>query len=146
MLRRALLCLSLSVFGVCGCGDPATRPLAVDASAITVGVACRVPNWIGCDRVGIGVWLWQPAAAVVAGIAGRWATLSRPRGARGGLWQGYLYGVGPHRGPLRPHLAAGVEFWSGVPAVVFSLRLVALFPDGSTHALTTRVYLHPGFG
>jgi hypothetical protein len=35
-----------------------------------MGVACRTPNSIACDRVGLAVWLRRPAVAVTASIAG----------------------------------------------------------------------------
>ena len=37
----------------------------------SMGVACHVPNWIGCDRVGLAVWLRRPAIAVSATIPAR---------------------------------------------------------------------------
>jgi hypothetical protein len=35
-----------------------------------LGVSCRVPNSIACDRVGLAVWLKHPAASVTARING----------------------------------------------------------------------------
>jgi hypothetical protein len=142
-----LLVLGNSLHG-CPTRDDARR-LAVDPSAITVGVACGIPNSIVCDRVGIGVWLSQPAELVVAQVAGRLATLfppDDPAWPGHGLWQGYLYGLGPWHGPLAPHLAAGQTHWYGWPPVSVPLRLVAFLPDGTVRVLSTAVGLHPGFG
>ena len=44
-------------------------PAAVFAQDPYMGVACHIPNYIGCDRVGLAVWLRQPAT-VTATIAG----------------------------------------------------------------------------
>ena len=43
-----------------------------------LGVACHIPSWIGCDRVGLAVWLRRPALAVSATIAGSPLRLNDP--------------------------------------------------------------------
>jgi len=57
--------------------QPSRSPvIALDTAAVFsrapyMGVACGVPNWIGCDRIGLSIWLRHPAVAVTATIAGR---------------------------------------------------------------------------
>jgi hypothetical protein len=42
-----------------------------------MGVSCRIPNSIGCDRVGLSVWLSRPAS-VTATVAGARLMLNDP--------------------------------------------------------------------
>ncbi|HEY1832844.1 MAG TPA: hypothetical protein VGG08_00285 [Solirubrobacteraceae bacterium] len=62
-------------------GTGATAPTAGQAFATTpyMGVACGVPNWIGCDRVGLSVTLRRPARSVNATVAGSSFALRDPR-------------------------------------------------------------------
>jgi hypothetical protein len=45
--------------------------------APSMGVACHIPNWIACDRVGLTVWLAR-RATVTATIAGAHVRLNDP--------------------------------------------------------------------
>lgn len=54
---------------------PSPSPKVVRSSAVLsrspyLGVRCRVPNSIACDRVGLAVWLKRPAVSVTARING----------------------------------------------------------------------------
>jgi hypothetical protein len=59
-----------------------TPPASVLARDPYMGVSCRIPNSIVCDRVGLTVWLRQPAIAVSATIAGEPLKLNDP------MWSG----------------------------------------------------------
>jgi hypothetical protein len=45
-----------------------------------MGVSCPIPNSFACDRVGVAVWLREPALSVDAAIAGREVQLMIPSG------------------------------------------------------------------
>jgi hypothetical protein len=131
-----------------GCPDrPAAAGLS-NAALPFIGIACPHPNAIACDRVGVGVWLDQPATLVVASIAGRLVTLSPPL-TNGGrrLWLGYLLNAGLHRrGPLEVLPRRG-GLWSGTPEVDPRVQVRAWLPDEQVAATATvPVLLHPGFG
>jgi hypothetical protein len=131
-----------------GCPDrPAAAGLS-NAALPFIGVACRRPNAIACDRVGVGVWLDQPATLVVASIAGRLVTLSPPlTHGRRSLWVGYLLNAGLHRrGPLQVLSQRG-GLWSGTPEVAPRAQVRAWLADGRVATTpTVPVLLHPGFG
>jgi hypothetical protein len=112
-----------------------------------LGVACGRPDWIGCDRIGIGVQLNQPATLVVVSLAGWLVTLSPPPLSNGGnLWLGYLEHAGLHRGPLKVLPQPG-ELWFGSPQVYPRVLVRAWLPDGRVASTTTAtVLLPPGFG
>ena len=126
-------------------------PGAVLAGSPFVGVACRVPNSIACDRVGLAVWLRHPAISVSATIDGRTlrldnATWSGPthRGRRS-MFAGFLRPVGLVN---MLHLAsgAGPVRWLGndAPSPQVTLRI----DDGNSRVSVTRVnvYLSAGWG
>ncbi len=50
-----------------------------------MGVACGIPNSIKCDRIGLTVWLRQPAVSVIASLGGRSFVLSDP------MWSGPVH-------------------------------------------------------
>ena len=54
--------------------EPASRAFA---QAPYMGIACRLPHWIACDRIGLAVWL-RRRATVTAIIAGHRFTLDDP--------------------------------------------------------------------
>ncbi|MDX6639090.1 MAG: hypothetical protein QOF12_101 [Solirubrobacteraceae bacterium] len=77
-----------------------------------LGVACRAPNSVACDRVGLAVWLRQPAISVAARIDLRRMRLDDPRwsgpirhGTRR-LFAGFLHPAGLLR---KGEVDAGVE-------------------------------------
>ncbi len=90
--------------------EPAPRPISSWRYAPTrwrrllaqrpyLGVACRVPNSIRCDRVGLAVWLRRGSAPVRAAVAGRRLRLRPASGRRFQI--GYLRRAGLADGPLR---------------------------------------------
>lgn len=109
-----------------------------------MGIACRQPNTIGCDRVGLAVWSRRPARAVHATIAGRrlslddreWSARS-DRGLRRGF-AGFLQHAGPGgAGPL------AVRPGHRVSATV---RLTITYANGTQQATKLRIGLAPGWG
>jgi hypothetical protein len=148
-----------------GCGggsdDPERPPAAPQKlelkrnrhGGLYLGVRCRQPNSVSCDRVGLAVWLAKPAECLVAKIEGRRLELVSPGEfvpGKGTGWEGYLQPAGllDPGGPLavvrepgRPH-----DFWSGVEPVTATIRLTAMYVDGTSATKTIRAPLHPGWG
>jgi hypothetical protein len=134
---------------------PAQRPAAPRAVAVApgtvvartyMGVSCHRANWIGCDRVGLAVWLKRPARTVTGTIAGRplrlgdkqWSVPSRR------MYAGFLQPAGMRdRLHVRPD-AQG--YWDGAPtpAPVVTLRIVSA--DGRAVTTRLRVPLMAGWG
>ena len=114
------------------------------ASFPYLGIRCRVANWAGCDRVGVGVHLARPAIRVTVRVDGRVITLSPPTDPGSDLWQGVLLGLGPHRGPLAVRAHHG--YWYGEPPVRPRVRVTAYFTDGTAAARAGLGYLHAGYG
>jgi hypothetical protein len=87
--------------------SPARLGLGTTEAAVVVfaqdpdlGVSCHVASWIGCDRVGLAVWLRRPAVAVSATIAGAPLKLNDPmwsgpmRNGRRTMFAGFLKPAG----------------------------------------------------
>jgi hypothetical protein len=120
---------------------------------IYMGIRCRTPNSVSCDRVGLAVWLAKPARTLVAEIEGRSLELVSPGEfvpGRGTGWEGYLQPAGlldpgeplaVTREPGQPD-----DYWSGVKPVEARIRLTATYQDGTTATRTVRAPLHPGWG
>jgi hypothetical protein len=110
-----------------------------------LGVACRVPNSIRCDRVGFAVWLRRPADSVRAAIAGRRFALRYQRApTRQRMYMGFLHPAGLADGPLRvPFSARGRWYGEGGPSARVRVWIQA---DGRTRATTVRVPLRAGWG
>lgn len=118
-----------------------------------MGVRCRTPNSVRCDRVGLAVWLAKPAQSLVAQIEGRSLDLVSPGEfvpGKGTGWEGYLHPAGllqpgeplaVTREPGRPD-----DYWSGITPVAARVRLTATYGDGTTATKTVRAVLHPGWG
>jgi len=69
--------------GVRSRDNPPSSSLTLDPGALFsqapyMGVACGVANSIACDRIGLTVWLREPAMAATATIAGRTFRLDNP--------------------------------------------------------------------
>ncbi|MGB9184518.1 MAG: hypothetical protein WCB67_10655 [Solirubrobacteraceae bacterium] len=127
-------------------GCPAPRIRLSYAWSPFLGVACGKPNWMGCDRIGIGVNANRAAVLVVVRVAGRVVTLSPPSPGSN-LWQGYLQGAGPAHGPLRVRPAGGRRLWFGSPELYPHAEVIAVLADGQGASTgDTTVLLHPGFG
>ena len=115
-----------------------------------MGVSCRRPNSIACDRVGLAVWTRRPARAVRATIAGRTFELDDPEYGsprKHGLrlmFAGYLHDAGLRgSGPLAVKVKN--NRWFGGP-VATTVRLIITDADGSQRATTVRVALAAGWG
>jgi hypothetical protein len=120
---------------------------------VYMGVRCRTPNSVRCDRVGLAVWLARPAECLVAWIEGRRIQLaldrpwSRPEETP---WIGNLKPAGLRHagGPLEtaPEPGEPDDYWSGRAPVEAKIRLRALYPDGTSATRTIHAPLHPGWG
>ncbi len=129
-----------------GCGTTPFRRLARPLLTPFLGVACGKANWAGCDRIGIGVDVSQPASLVLVKVAGRLVTLSPPGPGDGRLWLGYLEGEGPAHGQLRVH-PGHAHLWLGTPEVYARTRVITVLAHGQRAVSNpTTVLLHPGFG
>jgi hypothetical protein len=140
----AILCVAASGCGGCP-STSATRRL--DSTALPyLGVACRQPNSITCDRVGVGVNMVS-AVQVMVKVAGRWVALSPPTDAPNDhLWLGYLHDAGLRHGPLDVGIPLRATRWLGTPEVQPPVTVEVFFQDGTVGMLTARGFLHPGFG
>jgi hypothetical protein len=141
------VCL-LAVGGLAGCAADEPRSLEL-ARAPYMGVACRVPNSIACDRVGLAVWLKKPAHRLTASIAGRNVTMRSPGSfvaGRGTGWEGYLHPAGVRQGPLEVRPDRGTDYWAGRRPVYAPVRITAYFRDGTSASRVVRVRLNAGWG
>jgi hypothetical protein len=146
------------------------RPVVAPGLALArtpyLGVSCPRANDIGCDRVGLAVWLRRPAARLTATVAGRRIAMRLPCGAGrqlepcarycrdrairqdqpcGTYFEGFLRPAGLTRGPLqvRPDRASR---WTGARAPSGRVRLLAGYRDGGQAQTELRVPLRPGWG
>jgi protein MpaA len=121
-------------------GRGSMRPLEL-ARAPYMGVACRTPNSIRCDRVGLAVYLpkTMPATRLTASINGRTAEMRIPVGVatRGIYFEGFLRRAGLRGGPL--------QVTPNRP-VYATVRITAHYRDGGIRSTTRRIPLAPGWG
>lgn len=116
-----------------------------------LGVRCRRPNRIGCDRVGIDVVLGQAATKVLALVGGRRLPLRTPgmhNAVRYRDWVGTLADAGIDRpgGPFRCSRCHS-RYWAGSPAIYVPVELRVRYADGRrASALFPHVLLSPGWG
>jgi hypothetical protein len=120
---------------------------------VYMGVRCRTPNSVRCDRVGLAVWLAKPAECLVAWVEGHRIQLVSPGEfvpGKGTGWEGELHpaGLRDAGGPLAvaPEPGEPDDYWSGRTPIEAKIRLRALYPDGTSAARTIRAPLHPGWG
>jgi hypothetical protein len=118
-----------------------------------MGVSCRQPNSIACDRVGLAVWTRHFERRVRATIGGRtfelddseWSGPSR-HGLRR-MFAGFLNAAGLRGGgPLAVQVENGLNRFTGDPPVRAMVRLVITARDGSERVTMPRVDLMPGWG
>ena len=154
-----------------GCGDqdddgqagtgsvagPAEESVEVPAQEVLrrdpyVGVSCPEPNTYACDRVGLAVWLEEPAVRVDAAIAGRELELDDPewsgaaeRGQRT-MFAGFLQPAGLVDGPIALTDDDGPGRWIGREPVVAPVELEVTDPDGGTTTTRVDVTLSAGWG
>lgn len=116
-----------------------------------MGVACRVPNSIACDRVGLAVWLRRPAVAVSATVTGRTVKLNDPewsgtprRGQRT-RFAGFLAPAGLID---RFHVPSdsSIGRWERSNAPSQQVRLRITYGDGSSVVTDINLLLAPGWG
>lgn len=123
---------------------------AMFAQPPSMGVACRVPNSIACDRVGLSVWLRRPAVSVDATIDGRRLRLDDP------LWSGPARDGRRTRfaGFLQPAGIVGIlhvrpdatDRWYGTNAPSTAVRLAIDYGRGRAAVADVSVLLTPGWG
>src|SRR5687768_8551495 len=93
-LASLLAAVTASATIACGSAEDAQRGRGADgvqareltvplARAPYMGVSCDGrPNWIGCDRVGLYVYLTRDVARLTASIEGRGVPMRRARGEK----------------------------------------------------------------
>jgi hypothetical protein len=117
-----------------------------------MGVSCRIPNSFECDRVGLAVWLRQPAKRVDASIAGRelelddadWSGPAEDGERR--MFAGFLQPAGLIEGPLQVTPDDGPDRWIGREPVSATVELSVVGADGRVTTTTVEVGLSPGWG
>jgi hypothetical protein len=141
-----------------GGGAPAPRSIVAHepagmafAQPPYMGVACHVPNWTGCDRVGLAVWLRGPAT-VTASLAGKTITLNDP------TWsyvarRGQLYVYAGFLRPARPTSSLGAflgskanNSWLGANAPSPLVRFRIEYRTGGVVSTQEHVFLSAGWG
>jgi hypothetical protein len=125
---------------------------AVLAQAPYMGVACVMPNWIGCDRIGLAVWLRRPALAVSANVDGspfdlndaRWS--GQARGGRRTMFAGFLQPAGlTTRIAVRP-LPFTIDRWLGSNAPTPTVLLKITYAPRNIVRTHVTVTLKAGWG
>jgi|tagenome__1003787_1003787.scaffolds.fasta_scaffold20344131_2 hypothetical protein len=130
-----------------------------------IGVSCRTPNSIACDRVGLAIWLRRPVARLTATINSRTVAMGLPCGSAryretcssycrhvardqpcGTYFEGFLRPAGLLDGPLRVKPDRGRYYWIGKHDTVGTVRLLATYRDGETATVTKRVRVSAGWG
>jgi hypothetical protein len=138
-------------------GEGSLAPTAVFSGQPTMGIACGVPNWAGCDRVGLEVGLARPAT-VIATFGGhrlrlddpRWSYVVRPSLQPGSslqplyVYAGFLQAAGL-TGRLQVHPRAdGRWFGRNAPSPLVQFRID--YASGQVVNTHWRVSLRPGWG
>ena len=117
-----------------------------------MGVSCRTANSFACDRVGLAVWLRDPAASVDAAIAGRELHLDDPdwsepvEDGERRMFAGFLQPAGLVDGPLQLTPDDGPDRWIGRQPVSANVDLWIVGRDGGTTTTSAEVDLSPGWG
>lgn len=118
-MKRSLTSLGalVTVFwlGACGGDEPPKQTLEL-ARAPYLGVSCPGrPNWIGCDRVGLFIWLKRDVTGLTASIDGRRLPMRMVRGGQPSqqTWEGFLRPAGLINGPLKVRPDRGRNYWLG---------------------------------
>jgi len=114
-----------------------------------MGLACPTPNSFACDRVGLAVWLRDPAAEVHAAIADQDFDLRVPKhygGRQQTYFTGYLQPAGLVNGPLQIEPDASGDRWIGRDPVSAPVRLEIVHGGGEITVTEVEVDLFGGFG
>jgi hypothetical protein len=130
----------------------AVAPSVLLAEEPYMGVSCRIPNSIACDRVGLAVRLRRPAISVSATIAGSALSLNDPawsgpsRNARRSDFSGFLQPAGMLNGPLKLRPDRGRYYWIGSHPRSARVQIVVNFGSRRMVQTTATVELHAGWG
>jgi len=127
----------------------APRSASVACEPPFMGVACRRPNSVACDRVAVYVSSSLFAEAVRVTVAGRRLSLPRRTGVGPdgrGTFEGFLQPAGLRTGRLRVRTAPGTDRWIGEPPVSAPVRVDVRFRGGRRASGTFSVPLSPGYG
>ena len=128
--------------------EPAARAFA---QAPYMGIACRLPHWIACDRIGLAVWLSRPAT-VTAIIAGQrfaldnptWSNVARPGHLY--MYAGFLKSAGlSHRLGVVPS-SKWNNSWLGANPPSPLVRFQIDYRTGQLVSTEQHVYLSAGWG
>jgi hypothetical protein len=132
-------------------------PAAVFSQQPSMGIACGVPNWAGCDRVALEVGLARPAT-VIASFGGHrlrlddpdWSYVARPSPQLGSslqplyVYAGFLQAAGlTNRLQVHPR-ADGRWFGQHAPSPLVRFRID--YASGQVVRTQQRVLLRPGWG
>jgi hypothetical protein len=164
---HSVLAITLAAALVAACGDGGTHrshgngsangPTGASSEEVLsrepyLGVSCRIANSFACDRVGLAVWLREPAVRVDAAIAGREVALDDPEwsgqvenGERR-MFAGFLQPAGLIDGPLQVTPDAGPDRWIGREPVSATVDLRIVDDGGTTSTTSVQVRLSPGWG
>jgi hypothetical protein len=117
-----------------------------------MAVSCPESNTYACDRVGLAIWLEEPATRVQASIEGRPLELNDPEwsgppedGQRR-MFAGFLQPAGLLGGPLALTDDDGPGRWIGRESVWGTVTLEVERADGSRQATSFDVRLSAGWG
>jgi hypothetical protein len=117
-----------------------------------MGASCPTANHFACDRVGLAVWLRDPAVSVDAAIAGRELELDDPEwsdppenGERP-MFTGFLQPAGLIDGPLKVTADDGPDRWIGREPVSANVDLRIVRENGATDTTSVEVRLFAGWG
>ena len=135
-----------------GDGQAQAAPEELLSRESYMGVSCPVANSFDCDRVGLAVWLREPAVRVDAAIAGADLELDDPDwsgpvadGERR-MFAGFLQPAGLIDGPLKVTPEGGPGRWFGRDPVTATVELWINRDDGATDTTSVEVALSPGWG
>ncbi len=126
-------------------------PAAVFVHDPYMGVSCHIPDSIACDRVGLAVWLAQPATvtATIAGVPLRlndpsWSYVAYQSGMPLYVYAGFLQPAGL---VTRLHVAPiGGTTWPGVNAPTPLVRFRVDYGRRNVVITQEHVQLHAGWG
>jgi hypothetical protein len=125
----------------------ADAPTRVPVERVYLGVSCPRPNRVGCDQVGLYVWLSRPARRVDARIEGHSVTLrerAAPSVRPGTHWEAFLENAGLDDGPLAVQKRPDGK-WMGEPEVIARIRLTLRFAGQPSLTRVLRTPLRAGY-
>ncbi|MDX6586109.1 MAG: hypothetical protein QOI31_582 [Solirubrobacterales bacterium] len=111
-----------------------------------MGVACRTPNHFACDRIGLAIYLREPAQRVEAQIDGRDFELKENDLSQGRDFTGYLQPAGLLDGSLELSPDASNGRWIGREHVSTVVTLWVDHADGEMRTTELEIGLNAGWG